>query len=130
MWLNKSSENIDDIETALIIEKAIHENSLESLPNDVKNKFVINDCIVGIPYDETSIQNLSDNLIKTIHDIENKTAEYEFSDCNDDKGTELFWNDVTDKNNFFMANLSEYSSNLHKPYNKYLSEKGYLNGNI
>lgn len=36
-------------------------------------------------------------------------------------------NNITDKTSFFMANRSEYNSKLHKSYNKYLSEKEYLN---
>jgi hypothetical protein len=35
----------------------------------------------------------------------------------------LWWQDVTDGSSYFMANLSEYSANLHKPYAKYLEER-------
>ena len=35
----------------------------------------------------------------------------------------LWWQDVTDNSSYFMANLSEYSSALHKPYAKYLEER-------
>ncbi len=126
-WLENSSENIDELQSNLLLESAVKENSLDMLPKDVKNKFILNDCIVEIPYNEKAIRKLKENIVKTISDIESKTLEYEFSNYNDEKGTKLFWYDVTDKSSFFMANLSEYSANLHKPYNKYLIQKGYFN---
>lgn len=126
-WLKNSSEDIDELQLNLILEKAIKENSLDILPEDVKNKFILDDCIIEVPYNEISIKKLTENITKTISDIESKTSEYELSNCDDEKGAELFWNDITDKSSFFMANLSEYSANLHRPYSKYLTQKGYLN---
>lgn len=125
MWLKNSSENIDDLQLNLLLEKAIKGNSLDILPENVKNKFTIDDCIIEVPYNESPIKELTENITKTISDIESKTSEYEISNCDDKKGSELFWKDITDKSSFFIANLSEYSANLHKPYSRYLTQKGY-----
>ena len=35
----------------------------------------------------------------------------------------MWWQDVTDAQSFFMANLSEYSAKIHKPYAEYLETK-------
>lgn len=125
MWLKNSSENIDDLQLHLLLENVIKQNSLDILPENVKDKFTTDDCIIEVPYNENSIKELTENITKTISDIESKTSEYEISNCDDKKGSELFWNDITDKSSFFMANLSEYSANLHKPYSRYLTQKGY-----
>lgn len=102
-WLKNSSEDIDELQLNLILEKAIKEDRLDILPEDVKNKFILDDCIIEVPYNKGSIKKLTENIIDTISDIESKTSEYELSNCGDEKGTEVFWIDITDRSSFFSV---------------------------
>lgn len=113
MWLKKSAEFDGDIDEA--VERCIAENSLDSLPTDVRNKFIINDCYVEIPFTEQDIIDLKNDIIEVVKEIRETTAEY-----NKTQDEHLWWQEVTDSSSYFMANLSEYSANIHKPYAEYL----------
>lgn len=113
MWLKKSSEFDGDIDT--VIEECIENNSLGNLPSDVKDKFIVNDCYVEIPFTEQDIIDLKNDIIETVNEIRETTKQY-----NETQDENLWWQDVTDSSSYFMANLSEYSPNLHKPYAEYL----------
>lgn len=117
MWLKKLGYNPDDY-----INDVILYNSIESLPDNVKEKFIIGDCYIYLPLTQERIDNLKTDIIKTITEINNKTKQY--NDSGDDK---IFWTDVTEKNEYFLAVLSGYSRNLHKPFNEYLKAKEMYN---
>lgn len=117
MWLKKLGYNPDDY-----INDVILYNSIESLPDNVKEKFIIGDCYIYLPLTQECIDNLKTDIIKTITEINNKTKQY--NDSGDDK---IFWTDVTEKNEYFLAVLSGYSRNLHKPLDEYLKAKEMYN---
>ena len=117
MWLKKLGYNPDDY-----INDVILYNSIESLPDNVKEKFIIGDCYIYLPLTQERIDNLKTDIIKTITEINNKTKQY--NDSGDDK---IFWTDVTEKNEYFLAVLSGYSRNLHKPFDEYLKAKEMYN---
>jgi hypothetical protein len=116
MWLKQSKMFDGDIDE--VIDKCISENSLNSLPDDVKDKFVVDDCYVEVPFTEQDIIDLKNDIVETVKSIRETTLEY-----NNTQDEMLWWQDVTDSSSYFMANLSEYSSALHKPYAKYLEER-------
>ena len=100
------------------IDEMVLKNNLDCLPEDVRNKFSIRDCYVKIPLSEEKIQDLKDNIINTVEEITKKEREYSIS------GDEnIFWQEVTDADEFRLQTLSGYSRKLHKPLDKYLTEK-------
>lgn len=117
MWLKKLNYNPDDY-----VDDIILYNSIDNLPNDVKEKIIISDCYVHLPLTEEHIKNLKADIVETITEINNKTEEYKRTE--DDK---IFWTDVTEKNEYFLAVLSGYSRVLHKPFDEYLKEKEMYN---
>lgn len=117
MWLTKLGYNHDDY-----VEDVILNNSLNNLPDDVKEKFIITDCYVELPLNEEIIDDLKQDIIETITEINQKTNEY-----NQTKNEKLFWFEVTEKDEYFLAVLSGYSRKLHKPYDEYLTEKEMFN---
>lgn len=130
MWLKKSSENLNDLQIELMLEKVINENNLNILPNDVKDKFLIEDCYLEVTYNNQDTDNLKQDIINTVNEIENKISLCSASPGSTDIYEKAFWQDVTDKESFFMASLSEYSANIHKPYSKYLTQNGFLNNEL
>ncbi|HOE39471.1 MAG TPA: PD-(D/E)XK nuclease family protein [Bacteroidales bacterium] len=119
MWLKKCGYNPDDYTEDIILY-----NSLDNLPDDVKEKFIFSDCYVQIPLTEEKINELKENIIETVNEINSKSEEY-----NKTKDEKLFWIDVTEKDEYFLSVLSGYSRKLHKPYNEYLEQKEMFNTN-
>jgi len=119
MWLKKldskfSEEQIDDYLSQMVVD-----NSIDCLPDDVKSKFVVKDCYVEISLDDESIQELLDDIVKTVEEIKQKQEEYKLTLDN-----KIWWQDVTDTESYFLANLNGYSSAIHKPYREYLDALG------
>lgn len=117
MWLKKCGYNPDDY-----VDDIVLYNSIDSLPDDVKEKIIISDCYVYLPLSQENIDNLKLDIIETVTEIETKTKEYEKT--NDEN---IFWTDVTEKNEYFFSVLSGYSRTLHKPYDEYLKSKEMFN---
>lgn len=119
MWL-KDGGYEDDIDK--YIDEMVLNNDIDCLPNEVREKFVIKDCYVQIPLSEEKVDELKDNIISTVAEIDSKSAEYE--KLHDEN---IFWQDVTDADEFRLATLSNYSRQKHKPYDAYLKEKELFN---
>lgn len=117
MWLKKCGYDPDNY-----IDDIVLYNSIDSLPDDVKEKIIISDCYVYLPLTQENINNLKADIIETVTEIETKTKEYEKT--NDEN---IFWTDVTEKNEYFFSVLSGYSRALHKPYDEYLKSKEMFN---
>lgn len=117
MWLKKCGYNPNDY-----IDDIVLYNSIDSLPDDVKEKIIISDCYVYLPLTQENINNLKADIIETVTEIETKTKEYEKT--NDEN---IFWTDITEKNEYFFSVLSGYSRALHKPYDEYLKSKEMFN---
>ncbi len=113
MWLKKYGYNPDNY-----IDDVILYNSLDNLPTDIKEKFVIQDCYVELPLTENIIENLKSDIIKTVNEVNQKSNEYSKT-----KNEKVFWREVTAKDEYFLSCLSGYSRKLHKPYDAYLIEK-------
>ena len=114
MWLKKMDRYTDDeIEDLLSMVRI--SNSIDDLPINIRDKFKITDCYVEIPLNEDIINDLKNDIILSIVDITKRENEYNKS--NDEN---IFWEDIDDHKSYFMANLSGYSRELHKPYDEYL----------
>lgn len=117
MWLKKLGYDPDDYVGDIVLY-----NSIDNLPDDVKEKIIISDCYVYLPLTQKSIDDLKADIIKTVTEINNKTEEY---DRTEDEN--IFWTDVTDKNEYFLSVLSGYSRAIHKPFDEYLKSKEMFN---
>ena len=123
MWMKKLSKFDEDTNEYLISE-CIKDNSLDGLPVAVRDMFVIDDCYVEIDFTEDDITELKNNIIETIKEIKNKEKEYHnLLEVDKDRAERVWWQEVTDKQSFFMANLSDYSADIHKPYKEYLENR-------
>lgn len=115
MWL-KTYGYEDDMDR--YIDEMILNNDINCLPDDVCAKFSVHDCYVQVPLSEEKIKELKDDICAAIAEINDKEKEYQAT-SNDN----VFWQDVTDADEFRLATLSGYSRKLHKPYDQYLKEK-------
>lgn len=116
MWLKHFKYEEDNINK--YVDEMILENTIDCLPKEVREKFIIKDCYVPVPLSEEKIDELKADIIETIHDFREKEREYR-----ETKDEMLFWQDVTDADAYRLATLSSYSRKLHKPYDAYLKEQ-------
>jgi len=115
MWLKKSDSKFSEDEIEEYLNKMSIDNSIDCLPDDVKSKFVVKDCYVEISLDDESIQELLDDIVKTVEEIKQKQEDYKVTLDN-----KIWWQDVTDTESYFLANLNGFSSKIHAPYKAYL----------
>ena len=123
-------ELIDKLETSIrkwlrelgfsdaIYEQCVVANSLSPLPPEVREKFVLKDCIIMVPFTQSSAEMLASELSSKCGQLRKLTAEYEKTH---DDG--IFMWEPTKNDEFWLYNLCSYSSNLHKPFANYLHKK-------
>lgn len=94
-------------------------NSIDCLPEEVKEKYEITDCHVDIGFDEKLIMKWSDTITTTLKDIELRETDYE-----ETKALECFWDSEEDvqAQSYYFANLCGYSASKHLPYKAYLEK--------
>jgi len=95
----------------------IDTNSIEVLPKEVQEKYVVSDCYVYVDLTQDLIDKWTECIKNTIKDICLREKDYE------DTGSEMcFWESEEDveKQSYYFSTLCGYSANLHKPYKKYL----------
>lgn len=119
MWL-KNAGYEDDIDK--YIDEMVLNNNIDCLPREVREKFAIKDCYVQVHPSEEKINKLRGDIIATVAVINKKIEEYKRSN-----NENIFWQDVTDADEFRLATLSGYSRKLHKPYDAYLKERELFN---
>lgn len=121
MWLKHFGYE-DNIEK--YIDEIILNNNIDCLPDKVRAKFEFHDCYVQIPLSEKRIDVLKQDIINTVEEIDSKKAEYDNT-----QDENIFWQEVTDADEFRLQNLSGYSRKLHKPLDAYLKEKELFTNN-
>lgn len=115
MWLKTYDFSDDEIED--LLNEMLISNSIDCLPDQVKEKFTIEDCYVEIK-DWVSIwKDLKEEIIDTVEEINRLKEEYDLT--GDDK---LFWDDdeTLKEQSYYLSNLSDYTINQLKPYKAYL----------
>lgn len=116
MWLKKLGyeDEVDDYLKAMI-----DANSLDVLPEDVQEKYIVSDCYVYVPLTQELIDKWTDMVMSTIRDI--LTLEKEYEDTHDEM---LFFDsdDEVKAQSYYYATLCGYSPSLLKPYQKYLDD--------
>ena len=117
MWLNKTKKYSEE-EVESYLDLLSMTNDISCLPDDIRDKYKTDDCYVYIPFTQEEIDNLKSNIIDTIAEINQKEIDYMTT-----KDENIWWEEITDDQSYFFANLSGYSANLHKPYAEYLEKR-------
>lgn len=94
-------------------------NSIEVLPEEVQEKYVVSDCYVYVDLTEKLINKWQEDIINAIKDICLRKRDY------DETGSEkAFWDtdESVKSQSYYFATLCGYSANMHKPYKEYLEK--------
>ena len=120
MWLKE--DGYEELEIEDMVQTSIENNNLDNIPKSIQDRYKLSDCYVYIPLTQELIDDLKEDIIKTIGEIEEKVKDYNIYMEQDeiDEAEHLFWTEIDDKNAFYFYNLCEYSSSQHKPYKEYL----------
>lgn len=118
IWLKTygfSDDEIDEFANEMLVS-----NSIDCLPDEVKEKFTIEDCYVEVENWQNIWEELKEEIIETIDEINKLTEEYNLT--GDDK---LFWdNDEKLKSqSYYLSNLSDYKISQLKDYANYLERQ-------
>ena len=97
----------------------IDTNSIEVLPEEVRQKYVISDCYTYVDLTDKLVEKWMNKIHNTIKDICLREKDYE-----ENKSEMAFWD--TDESvkaqSYYFSTLCAYSPNLHKPYAAYLNK--------
>ena len=117
MWLK--TIGIEDIEAQDIFDKCKNDNTLEHLPEAIKDKFKVSDCWVEVELTEEGLSELVDNISDSIKEINKLELEYEKT-----QDENLFWDsrESLQKESYYLSELCGYSISQHKPYKEYIDE--------
>lgn len=113
-WLNEYNYDVDKYLNLLV-----ETNSIDCLPDKVKDTYMVNDCYVYIPLTDKLIKKWEDIIITTIKDIELRENDYE-----ETHNEKIFWdsNEQVRKESYYFSTLCGYSAALLKPYAEYLQK--------
>ena len=97
--------------------KLLDTNDIECLPEEVREKYVISDCLVYVDLTDKLINKWIDYVSTTIKDIELREGDYK-----ETHSDMCFWDsdESVKAQSYYFSNLCGYSPNLHKPYKAYL----------
>lgn len=101
------------------LKMVIDTNSLECLPEDVQDKYVVSDCFVYVDLTDDLINSWTDDIIITIKDIFLREKDWE------ETHSENVWWDSDESvraQSYYFSTLCGYSGALHKPYGEYLKK--------
>ena len=117
MWLKECGYSNDEIEQYL--EDLVIQNSIDALPDDVKSKYVINDCYEYVDLTDELLANWVTTIANVISQID--FCEKAYAATGDEK---VWWDteESVQKESYYFATLSGYSPNLHLPYKAYLEK--------
>ena len=117
VWLKHFKYDSEQVDEYVI--KVMQDNSIDCLPNEVKEKFIFEDCWVYVKVTQELLQHWKDLLINTIDEINKKTDMYKLS-----HDSKLFWDDKDSvkTQSYYYSTLCGYSANLLLPYKEYLQQ--------
>lgn len=113
-WLKHFGYDIDEY-----LKELLDTNSIDCLPEEVREKYEITDCHVDIGFDEYLALKWSNIVTTTLNDIKLREADYE-----ETKAIECFWDAEEDvqAQSYYFANLCGYSPTKHLPYKAYIEK--------
>lgn len=117
MWLKASG--YDEEQTDDYLKLLIDTNSIDVLPDEVREKYKMYDCHVYVPLTQKLIDKWTDTIVANIKDIYTREKDYE-----ETKSDQCFWDseEHVKSESYYFATLIGYSANLHKPYKEYLDK--------
>jgi hypothetical protein len=122
-WFSKCGYSEEDFEKYFAEAKKFNEEDLidldclKNIPEEVRKKFNIRDCLIEIEINDSEIEDFK----KKLHDVcdEIKAKENQYQITRDDS---LFWITIDSKNSFFFLSLCGYSAKHHAPLKQYFDE--------
>lgn len=130
MWLKEYGCNEE--ETDEYLKQLIDSNSIECLPTEIQQKYMLDDTYVYIDLNEKLVEKWTKEIIANIKDIELRRADWE-----ETKNDRIWWDDENSvkAQSYYFSTLCAFSPNLHKPYAEYLakleaSKNGDIFGNL
>ena len=117
MWLKASGYSDDEVDDYLKL--LIDTNTIDALPDDVRDKYIITDCHVFIPFTQELIDKWTGTIVSTVNDINMREQDYE-----ETKSDAAFWDSEEDvkKESYYYATLCSYSPSKLLPYKEYLDK--------
>lgn len=117
MWLKET--NLSEEEQNELLAQMIQDNSIDCLPDSVKEKFTINDCYIVIDDPLSMWEDIRREIIDIVSEIDNRI--HEWREKHDDN---VWWDDreLLEKNSYFHTNISEYRLDQHLPMWEYCKE--------
>lgn len=122
MWLKKCGYEEKQLE---YLDLLMQTNDIKCLPEEVQEKYKMNDCIVTVPITDELLNKWTTDIIDTICEIEEKENKYQkLKDNNLSEAENEFWDsdDQVEKQSYYFSTLCAYSPNVHLPYKKYLDK--------
>lgn len=122
MWLKKCGYEEKQLE---YLDLLMQTNDIKCLPEEVQEKYKMNDCIVTVPITDELLNKWTTDIIDTICEIEEKENKYQkLKDSNLSEAENEFWDsdDQVEKQSYYFSTLCAYSPNVHLPYKKYLDK--------
>ena len=116
MWLTHYGYTEEQITSFL--ETMMATNSLDHLPQEVKDCVWVEDCYVYVPVTQEALGEIEQDLKQQIVKVVKLESEY-----NKTKDDKLFWVEVTDKNSYYFQNLCSYGRGKHKPLDEYYNRR-------
>lgn len=110
------------------LKEMLDTNSIDCLPEEVREKYMITDCHVDVELNEDILKKWIDHITVTLKDI--KLREQDYKETKSDK---CFWDDEESikKQEYYYSNLCSYSSYKLLPYKAFLEKKeAQQNGDI
>lgn len=82
----------EDFIIEMLVDKAIEDNNLKDLPQEIQDKYWLEDCMVYYDYTDKNIKECKDYIINTIKEIEDKDKKdiNDWKPVNINRGTEFF----------------------------------------
>lgn len=116
MWLKEFGYE-DKVDEYLM--DMIDTNSLDVLPDEVREMYEINDCYVYVDLTDKLIEKWENEITAAIRDIAAREKDYA-----ETKSDKCFFDDEEDvkKQSYYFSTLCSYSATLHKPYGEYLDK--------
>lgn len=113
-WLKEYGYEPDEY-----LKEMLDSNSVDCLPDEVKEKYEITDCHVAVDFNEEVVNKWTNLISTTLQDIELREKDYE-----ENKSFQCFWDDEEDikRESYYFANLCSYSATKHLPYKAYLEK--------
>lgn len=113
-WLKHFGYEPDDY-----LKEMLDTNSIDCLPEEVKEKYEITDCHVDVKLNEKVVNEWTNLITTTLKDIKLREADYK-----ETKSDKCFWDDEESvkKQSYYYANLCGYSANKLLPYKAYLDK--------